>query len=74
MFETTCPDVFSKGNSIFESFEGTPSGYRYGHVVNEIESFCGRQSIKNPRKIYPIGSDDDDISLKAMLDFHVSMV
>ena len=73
LFEAKCPTAFSDGK-LFESFEGNPEDYHFGDLVNDVEPFCGKKSIKTPRKLYPLNSDRNELlSLRrTMTDFYVS--
>ena len=72
LFEAKCPTAFSDGE-LFESFEGNPEDYHFGDLVNDVEPFCGKKSIKTPRKLYPMNSERNELlSLRRTItDFYV---
>ena len=64
LFSAQCPDFFAEGGQthVFESFEAY-GGKFWGTITKETEPFCGRYSVKNPSRLFVIGSDDIGVSL-----------
>ena len=62
MFETICPRQLTSGVLSFQDFEDIIPAY--GDLVNDIEAYCGRKSLMNPKRIYPWTADMDAYSLR----------
>ena len=76
LFSTWCPKQFwsNRINSFDgEDFEGSPSDYYTGTIVKHIEACCGRQSIRNPWRLYPSNRMyTKPISISKLPGLHVS--
>ncbi|XP_033757813.1 fibrocystin-L-like [Pecten maximus] len=67
LFSTRCPSFIStpagkKVQYTFESSSSTPS-YNRNNRYSEMEAFCGKYVVKNPRYIFKSDSDTDPLSL-----------
>ncbi|XP_045210443.2 fibrocystin-L-like isoform X2 [Mercenaria mercenaria] len=63
LFEAKCPQAFLPSTAKYiQSFEADSVQY-IGNRVTDTEAFCGRYSLKDPRRIFKKGDDEDGISL-----------
>ena len=54
LFTAWCPKRLWKNSVFSEDFEGEQSDYYPGAVDKEQGAFCGRQSMRNAWRLYPI--------------------
>ncbi|XP_069121982.1 fibrocystin-L-like [Argopecten irradians] len=67
LFSTRCPPFLAtpagkKVQYTFESSSETPS-YNRGNRYSEMEAFCGKYVLKNPRYLFKTDSNTDPVSL-----------
>ena len=75
LFTAWCPKQLWKNSVFSEDFEGEQSDYYPGAVDKEQGAFCGRQSMRNAWRLYPINrAKTGRISMKRNLYVSISHI